>query len=500
MADEFDPLSRTKPLSDPVRVINIFLVVNAIVMVLVSAAILVPALGYFGALSSLGLAFAMFSAVILIGVPHQPNAIYLRAFRTDSATAKLRAELAAILGPAYRLSGIRPPQKKSSTFMRFFLPGLIAFRYAGSRFMELEAGDDWMARLWKTYQSTRLVFIDVRDVTVYVHQEIQMTLETMGTERCLFVVNASKSDDEWRQSILAIAGPEKNPERFNLLHVVEERERSGHSAAGQLASELTAILETLPPGVPQATDRGKQFVLGHVSEEQLKEGRRISVMTVISAVVAVAISLCFAFIPRGIQPFVLAPLSLVGLIVVVGAVLRTVARIGRLRRAGHRGAAVKSLLLLALAFLLLLGGVGAQIVAVVPTLLKIKQGANETAAIQSVRTIVQAEIMYQSSYPADGYACRLSQLGGDPQAGQPTAQSAQLIDDQLASGNKAGYTFSISHCTQAGVDGHQESVGFQVTAVPSDAAHGSARGFCADESGEIRADPNGETDCTEALQ
>jgi type IV pilus assembly protein PilA len=495
MADKPDPLSHTKPLADPVRVIDIFLVVNAILLVFVSVAILVPALGMFGALSSLGLACALFSVVILIGVPRSPNAIYLRAFRTDNATAKLRAELAAILGPDFRLSGIRPPAKKSSTFMRFFLPGLIAFRYAGSKFMELEAGDDWMARLWRTYQSTRLVFIDVRDVTVHVHQEIQMTLETMGTERCLFVVDSSRPDVEWRQSILAVAGPGKDPDRFNLLHADDERTQSGH-----LLAELTAILKVLPPGLPEATDRGKQFVLGHVSEEQLREGRRISVMAILGAVAAVALSLSIGLLPRGVQAVVLAPLVLVGLVVIVGAVLRTLARIGRLRRAGHRGAAAKSMLLLAVAFLLFLCSLGAQVAAVLPRLINLKQGANEIAAIQSVRTLVMAEDMYQLTYPADGYACGLSQLGGNPQAGQPTAQSAQLIDDLLASGNRSGYTFAISRCTQTTVNGHQMVTGFQITAVPNNPQQGHPRGFCTDETGVVLADPNGGTNCTDALQ
>ena len=57
----------------------------------------------------------------------------------------------------------------------------------------------------------------------------------------------------------------------------------------------------------------------------------------------------------------------------------------------------------------------------VPQLLKLRKQANETSAAQSVRTIAQAQIQYNSAYPANGYACSLSALGGDPKSGAPTA-------------------------------------------------------------------------------
>ena len=55
----------------------------------------------------------------------------------------------------------------------------------------------------------------------------------------------------------------------------------------------------------------------------------------------------------------------------------------------------------------------------VPQLLKLRKQANETSAIQSVRTIAQAELQYNSAYPANGFACSLANLGGDPKAGAP---------------------------------------------------------------------------------
>src|SRR5215469_17851431 len=64
----------------------------------------------------------------------------------------------------------------------------------------------------------------------------------------------------------------------------------------------------------------------------------------------------------------------------------------------------------------------------VPQMLKLTKQAHETSAIQSVRTVVQAQLQYNSMYPAQGFSCSLAQLGGDPKSGAPSAQAAQLIE------------------------------------------------------------------------
>src|SRR3981189_1322270 len=55
----------------------------------------------------------------------------------------------------------------------------------------------------------------------------------------------------------------------------------------------------------------------------------------------------------------------------------------------------------------------------VPQLLKLRKQANETSAAQSVRTIAQAELQYNSAYPANGFTCSIAALGGDPKSGAP---------------------------------------------------------------------------------
>src|SRR6201999_44336 len=67
----------------------------------------------------------------------------------------------------------------------------------------------------------------------------------------------------------------------------------------------------------------------------------------------------------------------------------------------------------------------------VPQMLKVKKNANQTSAVQTMRTIGSAELSYNSSY--SGFACPLSVLGGDPKSGAPTSQAAQLVDPALAS-------------------------------------------------------------------
>src|ERR1700742_1191634 len=88
----------------------------------------------------------------------------------------------------------------------------------------------------------------------------------------------------------------------------------------------------------------------------------------------------------------------------------------------------------------------------IPNFISMKAQANETSAIQSLRAIYQAQIQFQTNYPANGFASTLPQLGGDPKTGQPTPQSAQLLQGDLAGGQKSGYTFSIVNTTKTTVN------------------------------------------------
>jgi type IV pilus assembly protein PilA len=136
----------------------------------------------------------------------------------------------------------------------------------------------------------------------------------------------------------------------------------------------------------------------------------------------------------------------------------------------------------------------------VPQLLKVRKSANETSATQSVAAIAQAELQYNSAYPQIGFTCSIAELGGDPKSGAPTAQSAQLIQADLAGGEKAGYTFAITNCNKVTVANHDMFTSFEVTAVPQSLGKTGDNGFCADENNTIRKDPTGGTNCTQPLQ
>jgi len=135
----------------------------------------------------------------------------------------------------------------------------------------------------------------------------------------------------------------------------------------------------------------------------------------------------------------------------------------------------------------------------IPTIGVMKRHANETSAINSLRAITQAEIQYDSTFPANGYACSLQALGGEAGSGAPSPQSAQLLQADLASGYKSGYIFTVGNCTRVTVNDTDRITGFTVTAVPQAPGKTGDRGFCTDQSGTVEFDPNGGTDCTRGL-
>lgn len=136
----------------------------------------------------------------------------------------------------------------------------------------------------------------------------------------------------------------------------------------------------------------------------------------------------------------------------------------------------------------------------VPMMQNVNKTAHETSAIASLRDINRAEGQYNSQYPQRGFTCTLSNLGGKNDGSTPTPEAAQLIQDDLAGGNKAGYTFSIQCGQKTTVNNQDQYNSYQLVAVPNSVGHSGNRGFCSDESGQIHFDPKGGTNCTELLQ
>lgn len=134
----------------------------------------------------------------------------------------------------------------------------------------------------------------------------------------------------------------------------------------------------------------------------------------------------------------------------------------------------------------------------IPTVGSLKKRANDLSAVQSVKTLMNAQNMYDSTYPSNGFACTIASMGGDPKSGAPSPTSAQLIQPDLASGVKSGYVFNMT-CNKQNLNGTDRATGYQITAVPITVGQTGDRGFCADQSGSIKFDPAGGTNCTQNL-
>jgi type IV pilus assembly protein PilA len=125
--------------------------------------------------------------------------------------------------------------------------------------------------------------------------------------------------------------------------------------------------------------------------------------------------------------------------------------------------------------------------------------ANALSAVNSLQKIVEAENMYQESYPSLGFACTLQALGGDPHSGTPTSTSAQLLPADLASGFKQGYEFSLACSDKVTANNVDRFNSFTVTAKPQSVGKTGDRGYCDDETDQIKFDPTGGVNCTQLL-
>jgi type IV pilus assembly protein PilA len=126
--------------------------------------------------------------------------------------------------------------------------------------------------------------------------------------------------------------------------------------------------------------------------------------------------------------------------------------------------------------------------------------AHELAAKKNILDIETAEISYESDYPSLGYACKLSNLGGDPSAGPATPAAAHLISPSLASGTSNGYIYSIVNCTKASGSDTGRISGYEITALPETPGKSGDIGFCIDGYGTLKQDPTGGANCTQPLQ
>ncbi|MGA2353367.1 MAG: prepilin-type N-terminal cleavage/methylation domain-containing protein [Terriglobales bacterium] len=115
----------------------------------------------------------------------------------------------------------------------------------------------------------------------------------------------------------------------------------------------------------------------------------------------------------------------------------------------------------------------------IPNLLRARISANESSAVASVRTINTAQISYNSAYPTVGFGANLGVLSGTS-CSPPTSAGACLIDTQLASGTKSGYSFSLVG------SGSSPVTSYQSIASPLTPNQTGVRSFCSFEDAVVR--------------
>ena len=269
-----DALSACKPLSDPIRVfaniLRFWISLAGVVLIIGATGALLLALRRHSASEITGMLILLFAIAGVLAAPiglwlffrsaNRTPVLYLRSFRSDIPARRLRSLLKAALGHHFRLCGIRPPRERSSLFTRLFASGLVAMRYIGSEHFELEAHDrDWMARLLATYARSAFVFIDVRDLTHHVENEIRLSYLAMGAERCIFLVDSRQSTAEWLGTLSAMLALTEEPNLHLLVYPGDQKV----DEAGFVAS-VRSIMDQVPQGPVEIPEKAIAFLDQHM--------------------------------------------------------------------------------------------------------------------------------------------------------------------------------------------------------------------------------------------
>ena len=124
----------------------------------------------------------------------------------------------------------------------------------------------------------------------------------------------------------------------------------------------------------------------------------------------------------------------------------------------------------------------------IPSLLRARIAANEASAVNSLRALNTAQISYNTSYATAGFASTLGALAG-VNCAPPGSSGACLIDTQLASGTKSGYSFTLS-----GTSGTPNAT-YQIRADPLSPNQSGVRYFCTFADAVIRVGNASLTTC-----
>jgi prepilin-type N-terminal cleavage/methylation domain-containing protein len=129
----------------------------------------------------------------------------------------------------------------------------------------------------------------------------------------------------------------------------------------------------------------------------------------------------------------------------------------------------------------------------IPNLMRNKIQANETAAVEAMRTLNESVLLYSNSY--GGFPHVLSDMGPGSTGTQATSASADLIDSVLSSGIKSGYRFAY---VPVATDPSGNVLSYAITATPAVPGSTGQRSFFTDQSGTIRSTATGTADSNSA--
>jgi len=141
-------------------------------------------------------------------------------------------------------------------------------------------------------------------------------------------------------------------------------------------------------------------------------------------------------------------------------------------------------LLVVVAIILIIAGLA------IPSILRSRVAADESAAAATIRLVNSAQISYNSTYPTVGYAASLAALGGT-NCSAPTSTGACLIDTVLAAGSRSGYSFSIPAASVTGTP----NATYQVIAAPLLFDYYGMRYFCSYADAVTRVSTTAITTC-----
>ncbi len=271
--------------------------------------------------------FLLFSFWRLL--PRGPAAIiYLRSFGNDAGTGRVRVDIQRAVGGGVRVSGIRDPRRRWPLLLRYMNSALFALRYSTPKYLNLEAGDDWKARLWRTLGQARGVVIDVSDPTRHVIAEMQLCLRTMGLERILFIGDASKTVEELREFVSGVLElPADAPIRLAVWGQSGGRRACFRATLREFAAALPTAPRGLHPAGSELALRASDF-----DESGAYPSDHIWVELAIAIVVSGVLNYMFRFVAGlGTVRMLVILVSLVYALVYFWHFIRYLVECGRMR-------------------------------------------------------------------------------------------------------------------------------------------------------------------------